>query len=181
MNKFNISEQQYGFREKKSTEDAILNLTSKITTSLNESKPCLCIFIDLSKAFDTVCHNLLLQALDSIGIRGNSLKLFKNYLSERFQAVKVDGVFSRWQAIEYGVPQGSILCPILYNIYINDLFSQGNIGNITGFADDTAIFYSDDSWINLKTKAEQDFLIIKKFLDKKLLTINIEKNTLFTI
>lgn len=81
INKFNLlSDSQYGFREKMSTEDALLTLTSKLYSTLNEGKPSLCVFLDLSKAFDTVSHELLLQSLEDIGIRSNCLKLFKSYI-----------------------------------------------------------------------------------------------------
>ncbi|KAG5897087.1 hypothetical protein JTB14_036314 [Gonioctena quinquepunctata] len=149
--------------------------TSKITAALNESTPCLRIFVDLSKAFDTVSHVLLLQSLEDVGVRSICLELFESYLSDRTQAVSVDGVVSDAEKIDYGVQQGTILGPSLFNIYINGLFSLDRSGEIFGFADDTAIFHRSDNWDNLKQKAESDFYSIKKWFDYKLLTINMEK------
>lgn len=178
LKKYNVlSNSQYGFRANISTEDAILALTSNITKSFNASKPCLCIFIDLSKAFDTVSHQLLLQSLEDVGVRGNCLSLFKSYLADRRQTVRIANVYSDMLSINYGIPQGSVLGPILFNLYINGLFSHKTSGSIIGFADDTAIFYEANSWVELKEKAENDFILIKNWLENRLLTINYEKTS----
>lgn len=88
MEKYNIiSSMQYGFQEGKSTQDAILQLTTNMYSALNEGCPSLCVFIDLSKAFDTVSHSLLVEALEGIGIRNVALELFKSYITDRKQCV----------------------------------------------------------------------------------------------
>lgn len=170
-----ISKRQYGFREKVSTQDALLALSSQASSALDENKPSLCVFIDLSKAFDTVSHKLLLEDLEDIGMRDNCLKLFKSYLANRIQAVKVNGVRSNPDKIEYGVPQGSVLGPILFNIYINGMFSIKTKGEILGFADDTAIFYKANTWEELRETVEADLPLIKNWFEYKLLTINMSK------
>lgn len=176
LEKFNIlSERQYGFREGKSTQDAILHLTSEMYKALDESKPALCIFIDLSKAFDTVSHTLLMNTLENIGIRNTALDLFKSYITNRRQCVKIKDTCSNFKYVECGVPQGTVLGPILFNIYLNGLFSVQSCGSIVTYADDTAIFYTGDTWNSLKTKVEIDIKNIKDWLDDKLLTLNAAK------
>lgn len=176
LNKYNIiSNRQYGFREGISTQDAILQLTSKMYSALDSNKPSLCVFIDLAKAFDTVSHTLLLESLNNIGIRGSTLDLFESYLSGRHQCVKINDFLSDLRRIEYGVPQGTVLGPILFNIYLNDLFSVQTKGNITTYADDTAIFYTAENWMVLKHIVEEDINNIKEWFDSKLLTVNFNK------
>ena len=115
--------------------------------------------------------------MDDIGIRGECLKLFKNYLSNRDQCVKIGDVRSNNLKIEYGVPQGTVLGPVLFLIYINDLFFLPSRGSIIGFADDTAIIYKAETWDELQAIAENDLKYIKNWFDNKLLTLNLEKTT----
>lgn len=181
LNKYNIiSDKQFGFRENTSTQDAIAYLTSMIYDSLDKSKPSLCIFVDLAKAFDTVCHKKLLEKLKNYGFRGKAFELMKSYLSERTQYVSIDGIKSERREISYGVPQGTVLGPILFILYINNLFTLNTTGQILSFADDTVIFYSEDNWENLKTMAEKDFNRIKQWFDKNTLTMNIDKTKYLT-
>lgn len=176
LNKFNIlSEKQFGFREQRSTQDAIAYLTTKIYKNINISKPTLCIFVDLAKAFDTVSHTQLLHTLESIGFRGTPYQLMLSYLTNREQCVNIGNIMSSRKIVEYGVPQGTVLGPILFNIYLNSLFDLHLRGDIISFADDTAILYTDENWSDLKEKAENDFKNIISFFNSKLLTINYTK------
>lgn len=176
LEKFQIlSEQQYGFRDKKSTEDALLDLTGKIYNAIDKKRAALCVFVDLAKAFDTVSHSKLLSTLENAGIRGLPLRLLKSYLTGRTQLVKINNCLSDPKTIEYGVPQGSVLGPILFIIYMNELFSIETEGHIVSFADDSAIFYQSNDWVQLKNKVETDFVKIMKFFDSKLLTVNFTK------
>lgn len=170
-----ISARQYGFKPKTSTEDALLALTEKINSALERGRPCLCLFIDLAKAFDTVSHDMLLGALYDMGIRGNCFHILKSYLRNRTQVVKLNNILSKSEEVDYGVPQGTILGPILFNIYINNLFSINTTGEIFGYADDTAVFYEADTWQELKLLVENDMKQIKDWFDHKLLTINLQK------
>lgn len=170
-----ISEKQFGFRAGKSTEDAIISLTHKIYEALDKRKPSLCVFIDLTKAFDTVCHGKLIQRLEQIGVRGSVLGLFRSYLSERRQYVKMDDVESDLRTVTCGVPQGTVLGPLLFTIYINSFLKTNWQGTVISFADDTAIFYTGDSWIEARNRAETDLNNILKWFQHNKLTLNQSK------
>lgn len=170
-----ISEKQFGFREARSTQDAIALLTSKIYNALDKNTPALGIFVDLAKAFDTVSHSELLNILENIGFRGNSYRLMESYLNNRRQCVKIEDCISQYKNVTYGVPQGTILGPILFTIYINGMFNLPCSGEIISYADDTVILYEDVTWGSLKNKVEKDFETIADFLSARLLTINAQK------
>lgn len=170
-----LSPKQFGFRKGKSTQDAISCLTSEIYKAMDEGKPSLCVFLDLSKAFDTVSHRQLLEALEDIGIRGTTYNLMKSYLTQRKQCVKIKTETSDLKTIDFGVPQGTVLGPLLFTIYLNNLFMLHTSGTVISFADDTAIFYKDTSWENLKRKSEIDLCNIFNWFNHKILTINYEK------
>lgn len=179
IKKFKIlSDNQFGFTEGKSTQDAIAELTKKIYHSLDKSKPSLCVFIDLAKAFDTVSHKHLLECLEDIGVRDVELKLFNSYLSDRTQSVHIAGTQSGFRTVSCGVPQGTVLGPILFLIYLNNLFAVESVGHIISFADDTAIYYEAETWSELKLKVERDLPKLLEWFNFKLLTLNVEK-TLF--
>ena len=100
------------------------------------------IFVDLSKAFDTVDHKILLHKLDHYGFRGKTNKLLESYLSNRKQYVEINNVKSKYKQITCGVPQGSVLGPLLFLIYINDLPNSCPSGNSRIFADETTVFFT---------------------------------------
>jgi hypothetical protein len=137
-----LFEGQYGFRTQHSTELAALDLADTIYHDLNKNKIPLAIFIDLSKAFDTIDHSILLDKLNFYGIRNNSLKWFSSYLSNRQQFVELHGECSPLTHTSIGVPQGSILGPLLFLIYINDLHQSTNFFKFILYADDTTLVSS---------------------------------------
>ena len=132
-----LSPTQYGFRSESSTEYAILDIVS-CYENINDKLFTGLILIDLKKAFDSVTHSILLQKLEHYGFRGNVFNLFSSYLSNKQQYVSVSNVNSSTQYIKYGIPRGSVLRPLLFLLYINDL---GNSCDSTPrlFADDTCV------------------------------------------
>lgn len=116
-----ITEAQYGFRPHRSTQMALLDQKEYILKNIESKTFVLGIFIDFTKAFDYLSRDLLLDKLSSYGIRGQSLQLIKSYLSHRFQFVKNNGYSSTLLHTRNGVPQGSVLGPFLFNVYINDI------------------------------------------------------------
>lgn len=170
-----LNESQFGFQEGKSTQNAIVELTDYIYGTLDKSKLSMGVFIDLSKAFDTVNHSILLKTLENTGIRGNAYKLLKSYLKNRQQMVRIKNTKSCKRTITCGVPQGTVLGPILFCIYINELFSIGATGKIISFADDTAVIYSGESWLDIKENSEKDLEFIKDWFDYKQLSLNFQK------
>nr|CAI5834912.1 unnamed protein product [Callosobruchus analis] len=138
---------QFGFRKDKSTSLGIINLVSHIIDTFHNMQYNSVLFCDLSKAFDCVDHGILLKKLVCYGFSQNSTKLIKSYLHCRHQVVRVAGVTSAKSPVNIGVPQGSILGPILFLIYINDLPSIDTSAKYTLFADDTTVSYAADNLV----------------------------------
>ena len=161
-----IYTKQFGFRKHHSTGNAINYSVNSIINEIQNNNHVIGIFIDLSKAFDTIDHEKLLVKLENNGIRGTTLKLLKDYLNDRDQYVYFKGVDSENVKMEFGVPQGSVLGPLLFLIYINDLVNSSNDGKFVLFADDTNIFVSGKNEEDVYIKAQnvlndvQNYMIV---------------------
>ena len=158
--KKSIYDLQYGFRPKRSTTHALINITERIREAIDGKKVACGIFVDLQKAFDTVNHNILLSKLHRYGIRGAAYDWFKSYLSNRYQYVSLLGYDSRMKKIEHGVPQGSVLGPLLFLIYINDLPKAIKNYFVYLFVDDTNLLNISDSNASLKRKLNHDLKVL---------------------
>jgi hypothetical protein len=178
LTKFKILyELQFGFRNDHSTTLATIDIIERIRDALDKGDKVLGIYLDLQKAFDTVDHQILLDKLDHYGIRGNCLSWFSSYLTGRSQFVCVNNTVSKCKPIEIGVPQGSVLGPMLFLLYINDIAQLTNNTDITItlFADDTNVFIQGKNVVNLKQRAESLMKLLSKWLRDNRLSLNTDK------
>jgi hypothetical protein len=166
---------QYGFRPSHSTELAINEFQDIIIKNIKNKLCSLGIFLDLSKAFDTLQHEILINKLQHYGVRGIALQWFQNYLTNRFQTVNIDNIFYDKRKIVCGVPQGSVLGPLLFLVYINDLPNVSKIARFIVFADDTNIIYSNKDIRNLETTSNNDLQNISDWFRLNKLSLNISK------
>ena len=158
-----IYDLQFGFRNKHSTNHALLSLTEDIRNALDNNYFAIGVFIDLQKAFDTVDHEILLHKLNYYGIRGIANSWFKTYLSDRRQYVSINGVDSNEVTMQFGVPQGSVLGPLLFLIYINDLNTAIKYCTTRHFADDTNLLIKNKSLKQLKKHLNLDLRYVNGF------------------
>ena len=140
---------QFGFQENHSIDHALVSLIEAVRNTLDNKRFGCGIFIDLQKAFDTVNHAILLSKLEHYGVRGCALEWFRSYQSDRNQYVSVNGSNSKLLSITCGVPQGSVLGPLLFLIYINDLPNASQKLKFYLFADDTNIYFESSDLSNL--------------------------------
>ena len=166
---------QYGFRRNNSTVFALIQITEKIKSSIDNGKIGCGIFIDLRRAFDTVNHDILLTKLEHYGIRDNMLSWFQSYLSNREQYVSINGEQSESHAINCGVPQGSVIGPLLFLIYINDLPNISDVLKFYLFADDTNIYYESNSLQILEKTINKELNKVYLWLNVNRLSLNIDK------
>ena len=183
LTKYNqIYASQYGFREGHSCQDAIAELVGEIAKNTDEGLYTIGVFLDLSKAFDTLEHNVLFEKLELYGIRGVALNWFKSYLCNRQLRVKCmvsssqKQEYSDYKDVEYGTPQGSCLGPLLFLIFSNDLYRQLEHCNNLQFADDTTIYKGHRSIRYLTWCIEQDLDSVGEWFKANKLTLNLDKS-----
>lgn len=170
-----LSSCQFGFREHHSTSMALIKLFDKITHELDNKCYSVGIFLDLSKAFDTIDHNILIDKLRCYGFRGIVNDWLASYISDREQYVYINGHSSTTLPIRTGVPQGSILGPLLFILYINDIVNVSRDVDLLLFADDTNVFLYDADINQLSIRANKALLDISNWFKLNRLSVNIKK------
>jgi hypothetical protein len=173
-----LSDNQFGFTKGKDTQKAALKLIHEIMPSLGSKKISACLFLDFSKAFDSVPHDLLLRKLERYGIRGNALQLFTSYLENRSQCVTIDGVISEVLPVTAGVPQGSVLGPLLFITFANDINNLFEDIKKIIFADDTSLICSDENPQILIDKLHNSMSNVYDWCNYNKLALNCEKTKL---
>ena len=173
--------QQFGFRASHSTNDALIQITETIRTSLDKGQFSCGVFLDFQKAFDTVNHKILLSKLEHYGIRGIALDLIKSYLSNRKQYVTINDIVSNTLGITLGVPQGSVLGPLLFLVYINDLHNVIEHSLVHHFADDTNLLYSSSSLKKINKHINHDLKLIVHWLRANRISLNVDKTEIMFI
>ena len=170
-----LSNHQFGFRSGHSTEMPLTIALDRITHALDRRQHVISIFLDLQKAFDMVDHSILLKKLEHYGVRGVSLGWFNSYLTNRRQIVKLNSVMSDCQPIVCGVPQGSILGPLLFLIFINDICNLPMNLYPLLFADDTTLLYANANIDDLISTVNNDLDVLSKWFKSNRLLLNINK------
>ena len=177
--KYNLlSKNQFGFQRNISTTDALIKLTESIYKSLNNKQHHISILIDLKKAFDTMNHQIILKKLDLYGIRGLPRLWIESYLSDRLMFVGVSKATSDTHVSNIGIPQGSIIGPLLFLIFINDLPNVSDKFDTCLFADDTTLSISNSNSTVLIDSTNLELEKINKWTLANRLTINVEKTEL---
>lgn len=168
---------QYGFREKHSTQHALLDIVNKIQTNMDKNLFSCGIFIDLQKAFDTVNHSILLHKLRHYGVRGIVNDWFLSYLSHRSQTTQIGTNISSKEKVLCGVPQGSVLGPLLFLIYVNDIHNTSDKFDFFLFADDTNLLYANKNLKSLEIIVNKELESVYEWLTANKLSLNIKKSS----
>lgn len=181
LNKHNlIYDYQFGFRKGHSTMMATAEILENIRDELEKGHFVIGVYLDLSKAFDTVSHEILFSKLQHYGIRGHVLDWFKSYLANRRQLTFCNNTYSKEEAVTTGVPQGSVLGPLLFLIYMNDIHRSVSDTSLRLFADDTNLFLSNTNLASAERETISSLRKLQQWFTDNQLTLNIDK-TCFTI
>ena len=170
-----LYEYQFGFRQHRSTKQALIVLLDKITAALDNGDIVLGVFLNFSKAFDTIDHRILLNKIYKYGVRGIAVKWMENYLSDRQQFVLFKNVKSDYANITFGVPQRSILGPLLFLLYVNDIANVSKLLFPILFADDTNVFLSGKNIDQMTNIMNDELDSIFLWLNSNKLSLNVKK------
>ena len=166
---------KFGFRKSHSTLHTLTVIVERIRKCLDNGELACGVFVDLQKAFDTVDHQILISKLDHYGIRGPCKNWFKSYLSDRHQYVSIQNSESSLRPIRHGVPQGSVLGPLLFLIYINDLHKAIRFSETFHFADDTHLLHFAKTVRSLCSKVNADLRTLTTWLNANRISLNASK------
>ena len=170
-----ISPYLCGFRKGYSTQHALLRLMNKLNNSLDRKEQIGLLMMDLSKAFDCIPHELLIAKLHAYGFWKESLKLIYDYLKGRNQRVKINAEFSSWKTILNGVPQGSVLGPLLFNLFLNDIFYFIDENSLHNYADDNTLSVAVADIDEIIYKLESQIKILDIWFSDNMLVQNKKK------
>jgi hypothetical protein len=170
-----ISPSQFGFRKQHSTEQALASTVERISSELDQGNDVIGIFLDLKKAFDTVNFDILIRKLEFYGVRGTPLALIRNYLNDRTQRTVLSNYHSNPLKCSCGVPQGSILGPLLFIIYLNDLPNSLSNAFTTMYADDTNVFLSGKNLPQLTASLNLELESLSCWFQSNRLSLNVDK------
>ena len=176
IDKHNIlNANQYGFRTGHSTYMAIVDFVDRICNAVENNQQSISLFLDLSKAFDTIDHDILLHKLTYYGFRGKALDWFNSYLSNRKQYVIHNNEKSTLEKLTCGVPQGSILGPLLFILYVNDIVNTSSVLKFVLFADDTTILYSHEDLVSNINVVNNELKEVTNWFKANRLSVNAKK------
>lgn len=170
-----LTDCQFGFRPGYSTELAVHRLCQTIYNTMDSNIYQLSVFCDLSKAFDTISHSILAEKLSVYGIRGPALRWFVSYLSNRSHFTVFNNTNSSLKSSNSGIPQGSVLGPILFLLYVNDIVRSSNLLNFLLYADDTTVYLQGQDLVTLQNTMNSELFLVSKWIKSNKLTLNLSK------